>query len=117
MGLSINISQNELITVSDIGSAFMIESRRYGHGVGMSQRGAQQMAAQYGMTYEEILGFYYPGMGLLQYDLPRSELPAVNLGLMGHAGADPQPDSAAHAHACDRGKPAGGRVRRRRGEH
>ncbi len=91
MGLSINISQNELITVSDIGFAFMIESRRYGHGVGMSQRGAQQMAAQYGMTYEEILGFYYPGMGLLQYDLPRSELPAVNLGLMATPEPTPSP--------------------------
>ena len=54
MGLSINVSQNELVTVSDIGSAFMIESRRFGHGVGMSQRGAEQMAKQYGMTYEEI---------------------------------------------------------------
>ena len=52
MGLSINVSQNELITVSDIGSAFLIESRRFGHGVGMSQRGAEQMARQHGMTYE-----------------------------------------------------------------
>lgn len=46
MGLSINISQNELISVFDIGSAYMIESRRFGHGVGMSQRGAEQMAGK-----------------------------------------------------------------------
>lgn len=87
MGLSINISQNELITVYDIGTAFMIESRRYGHGVGMSQRGAQQMAGVYGMTYDQILSFYYPGMGLLRYDLPRSELPVIDMGIM----ATPQP--------------------------
>ena len=44
--------------------SFTIEARRYGHGVGMSQRGAQEMAGVYGMTGEEILGFYYPGMEL-----------------------------------------------------
>ena len=35
----------------------------YGHGVGMSQYGAQVMA-QEGSTYEEILAHYYPGTGL-----------------------------------------------------
>ena len=45
--------------------SFTIEARRYGHGVGMSQRGAQVMAGVYGMTCEEILGFYYPGMELV----------------------------------------------------
>ena len=39
----------------------MIESRRYGHGVGMSQRGAQQMAAS-GSSFSDILSFYYPGL-------------------------------------------------------
>ena len=32
--------------------------RRWGHGVGLSQRGAQQRARE-GQPYEEILGFYY----------------------------------------------------------
>ena len=69
MGLSINVYQNELLTITDIGSAFMIESRRYGHGVGMSQRGAEQMARKYGMTFDEILAFYYPRMmiGRMEY--------------------------------------------------
>jgi len=46
---------------------------RYGHGVGMSQRGAQQMA-NLGKTYREILGFYYPGatMGTMGYTFPES---------------------------------------------
>lgn len=34
-----------------------------GHGVGMSQRGARY-AASIGKTYQEILGFYYPGTTL-----------------------------------------------------
>ena len=91
MGLSINVSQNELITVSDIGSAFLIESRRFGHGVGMSQRGAEQMARQYGMTYEQILVFYYPGMGLVSYDTGSAPLPTLNAELMATPAPTPSP--------------------------
>ena len=91
MGLSINVSQNELITVSDIGSAFLIESRRFGHGVGMSQRGAEQMARQYGMTYEQILAFYYPGMGLVSYDTGSAPLPTLNAELMATPAPTPSP--------------------------
>lgn len=91
MGLSINVSKNELITVYDIGSEFMIESRRFGHGVGMSQRGAEQMAGQYGMTYEQILAFYYPGMGLVSYDMIRSPRPTVDAELMATPAPTPSP--------------------------
>ena len=91
MGLSINVSQNELVTVSDIGSAFMIESRRFGHGVGMSQRGAEQMAKQYGMTYEQILAFYYPGMGLVSYDTGSAPLPTLDSELMATPAPTPSP--------------------------
>ena len=46
---------------------------RYGHGVGMSQRGAQFMANT-GKTYREILSFYYPGavLGTLGYVFPET---------------------------------------------
>lgn len=46
---------------------------RYGHGVGMSQRGAQQMA-NIGKTYREILSFYYPGatLGTMSYTFPEA---------------------------------------------
>ncbi len=91
MGLSINVYQNELITVYDIGSAFMFESRRFGHGVGMSQRGAQQMAAQYGMTCEQILGFYYPGMTLTRYDVTRQPLPTADMTIMATPAPTPSP--------------------------
>lgn len=38
-------------------------TKRTGHGVGMSQRGAKAMARA-GKTYKEILAFYYPGTKL-----------------------------------------------------
>ena len=38
----------------------------YGHGVGMSQWGAQAMGQQ-GFTYKEIVDFYYPGVTLGKY--------------------------------------------------
>ncbi len=39
---------------------FAVTTRGYGHGVGMSQYGANAMALQ-GKTYAEILAYYYPG--------------------------------------------------------
>ncbi|MBR3107188.1 MAG: SpoIID/LytB domain-containing protein [Clostridia bacterium] len=62
LDLSINGGRNELITVRETDTAFVLESRRFGHGVGMSQRGAQRMADIYHWTYDQILRFYYPGM-------------------------------------------------------
>jgi len=82
MGLSINVYQNELITVTDIGSAFMIESRRFGHGVGMSQRGAQQMAGKYGLNYQQILTFYYPTMDIMSFSGEKMPLPTIDVELM-----------------------------------
>ncbi len=91
MGLSINVYQNELMRVVDIGSAFMFESRRFGHGVGMSQRGAQQMAGKYAMTYEQILSFYYPGMELMVYTGEKDPLPAPDMELMATPAPTPSP--------------------------
>ena len=62
LDLSINGGSNEIMSIRETDSAFTLESRRYGHGVGMSQRGAQQMAGAYDWTYQQILRFYYPGM-------------------------------------------------------
>ena len=70
--LSINGGSNEIITVRETESAFILESRRYGHGVGMSQRGAQQMAGAYDWTYQQILRFYYPGMEIKTLNYSRT---------------------------------------------
>ena len=91
MGLSISTARNELITVTDIGSSFMIESRRYGHGVGMSQRGAEQMARKYGKSFKEILSFYYPGMTVARYDMQRRPLPTVDMSIMATPEPTPSP--------------------------
>ena len=68
LDLSINGGSNEIMTVRETEDAFILESRRYGHGVGMSQRGAQQMAGVYNWTYDQILRFYYPGMAVKKLD-------------------------------------------------
>lgn len=60
-GLSINTADNETVWVTETDSAFQITFRRNGHGVGMSQRGAQVMAKNYDKSFAEILEFYYPG--------------------------------------------------------
>ena len=91
MGLSINVYQNELMRVVDIGSAFMFESRRFGHGVGMSQRGAQQMAGKYGMSCEQILSFYYPGMKVMADTGEKTPLPTPDMELMATPAPTPSP--------------------------
>lgn len=45
--------------------AFVFTVRGYGHGAGMSQYGANEMAKQ-GFDYQEILSWYYPGTKLEQ---------------------------------------------------
>ena len=64
LSLGMNNADCELCTVSEENGTFTISFRRFGHGVGMSQRGAQRMAGHYGLGWRQILGFYYPGMSL-----------------------------------------------------
>lgn len=52
-----------LCTVRREGDDFVFSGRGYGHGVGMSQWGAQGMAKQ-GQDYRAILTHYYPGTTL-----------------------------------------------------
>ncbi|MGI5849782.1 MAG: SH3 domain-containing protein [Christensenellales bacterium] len=48
-----------LFIIVEKGSDWRIYNRRYGHGVGLSQRGAQTRAKG-GQTFDQILSFYYP---------------------------------------------------------
>ena len=68
LGLGLNGGDYELISVRHDGDSFALEMRRFGHGVGMSQRGAQWMAGHYGKNWREILAFYYPNMALERID-------------------------------------------------
>ena len=44
-------------------SVEVFNGRGYGHGIGMSQWGAQALAKE-GRTHGQILAFFYPGAGL-----------------------------------------------------
>ena len=71
--------------------AYEIIARRFGHGVGMSQRGAQQMAAAHSWDYEQILSFYYPGMALEQKVMEAPPLPPLAEIAKNVGRARPQP--------------------------
>ena len=60
LSLSLQSSKNELWSVERISSGFEVQVRRFGHGMGMSQRGAMYMGNS-GYSYDEILGFYFEG--------------------------------------------------------
>ncbi len=77
LNLSVYGADNEMLTLTETDSHFILEARRYGHGVGMSQRGAQWMAAKYGKTFTEIMDFYYPGMTLKKVQAGEAVLPTA----------------------------------------
>ncbi|HHU48103.1 MAG: SpoIID/LytB domain-containing protein [Caldicoprobacterales bacterium] len=52
-----------LFEVEDTGDEIVLKGGGFGHGVGMSQYGAYQMAKE-GNSFEDILNFYYPGTNL-----------------------------------------------------
>jgi stage II sporulation protein D len=57
--------RSTLFVVNSTGSGFNISGRGYGHGIGMSQWGARNLAAQ-GVNYQQILSHYYPNTTLSQ---------------------------------------------------
>ena len=92
LGLDITAHyDNELWSVRETEDAFIIEARRYGHGVGMSQRGAQWMAAEHGKTYQEIIAFYYPGLTLMRYEDQPVQMTQPEAALAATPGPAPTP--------------------------
>lgn len=53
-------------TVGGIRSAYLIDGKGFGHGVGLSQYGAQY-AAKSGYTFDQILYTYFPGTAIVSY--------------------------------------------------
>ena len=73
LGLSVAGADNEIITLREDETSFTLTAGRFGHGVGMSQRGAQQMAGAGEKSFQEILAFYYPGAEIKKAtDLPEA---------------------------------------------
>ena len=87
--ITINLSKGNIRSILDLRSllfkvedkedSFVFKGSGWGHGIGMSQYGAQQMAKE-GKSYKEILSFYYPGTKL------------TDLGIPSDRGGDPRPD-------------------------
>ncbi len=57
---STKLLPSAFFTIAKNGKNYIIEGGGYGHGIGMSQNGANQMAKA-GMSHEQILTFFYPG--------------------------------------------------------
>lgn len=57
---STKLLPSAFFSIAKIGKNYIIEGGGYGHGIGLSQNGANKMA-ETGMTYEDILTFFYPG--------------------------------------------------------
>ena len=76
LGISISGADNEIVSLTEDDSSFTLTSGRFGHGVGLSQRGAQYQASKDGRGFEEILAFYYPGAVIKQYSGETAPLPA-----------------------------------------
>ncbi len=57
------------------GNLIMVEGRGYGHGVGLSQEGAMQMARQ-NYSFIDIINFYYKNIKIVDY---RTIVPIQNL--------------------------------------
>lgn len=55
--------------LSRVGDALVFKGEGYGHGVGLCQWGALQMARE-GKNYKEILSFFYPGTVIQLYESP-----------------------------------------------
>ena len=81
LGLSIYGADNEIITVAEDSAGFTLSAGRFGHGVGLSQRGAQYQASRDKRTFRQILDFYYPGATLKRYTGQSAPLPTPDPAL------------------------------------
>lgn len=75
LSMGIQSSDNELWSVEKGSGRFVLQARRYGHGMGMSQRGAMYMG-KLGYNYAQILGFYYDGCKRIQHKFTNTILSA-----------------------------------------
>ncbi|MBQ3668402.1 MAG: SpoIID/LytB domain-containing protein [Clostridia bacterium] len=93
LGLKLNSSSYEVFYLEKADNGWNLISRRFGHGVGMSQRGAQTMAGKHDKTAEEILSFYYPGVTWYVIDWTEHSLKPISAlpESLGYARAKPTP--------------------------
>lgn len=69
------------------GDEYIFTGQGYGHGVGLSQWGAHDMAKR-GMSYKEILDFYYTGTALSRFEDTDAATRIPSGAIAGQASAD-----------------------------
>ncbi len=57
---SMNLLPSAFFAIEKSGECYIINGGGFGHGIGMSQSGANELAKN-GKNYKDILGFFYPG--------------------------------------------------------
>ena len=107
LNLSINRNPNELVRVEKSDNEILVSFTRYGHGVGLSQRGAEWMAATYGWDFEKILRFYYPGTQLKRVDTSYGLPPPIGNAYLTTPGPIPTATPRPTLMPVDRSKAAG----------
>lgn len=60
---STRLLPSAFFTAERAGDEYVIRGGGFGHGIGMSQNGANEMAKE-GKTYKDILGLFYPGVAV-----------------------------------------------------
>ncbi|GAC1647129.1 MAG: hypothetical protein NVS9B15_05590 [Acidobacteriaceae bacterium] len=85
--------RSDLYELRDMADRIVLTGRGAGHGVGLCQNGALEMARE-GKSYREILAFYYPGLqvGVSAQDVPWQRLQGDRLVLW---TTDPRRDGSA----------------------
>lgn len=87
-----NQVRSDLYDLETTGDTVVFTGRGAGHGVGLCQAGAEQMAKE-GMNFRQILEFYYPGttIGLSATGFQWEKLGSPHFELL-TAGHEPQPE-------------------------
>lgn len=70
--------KSTLFEISKENGKFKLIGRGYGHGVGMSQYGAVEMAKQ-GFNYKDIIAFYFPNTDVKSKNINNSTIIATNI--------------------------------------
>jgi stage II sporulation protein D len=88
-----NQVRSDLYSLETTEDSIIFTGRGAGHGVGLCQAGAEQMAKE-GMNYRQILDFYYPGttIGLTAHELQWESHQSQHFELL-TAGHEPQPET------------------------
>ena len=61
--------RSSYFSVIDKGSNILFQGRGYGHGVGLCQDGAMEMAIE-GKSFEQIIHFYFTGVSIVKEEAP-----------------------------------------------